>query len=149
MEFQTCFKFENMMQHNAYLKAAQVGIALLALLPFIHCTDPPCRSLEGHWTNREGQSFQFLPGGKALWLIRFGSQVDTFRMEYRYNCKKQPAELDLSGFQSGPLKGKTLYGILEWSNDSSFRFDSETGYSVDVRPSAFENDQTQKFFREN
>ncbi len=148
MEFQTCFKFENMMQHNAYLKAAQVGIALLALLPFIHCTDPPCRSLEGHWTNREGQSFQFQSDGKALWLVRFGSQVDTIAMDYRYDCRKQPAELDLDGFQTGPLSGKTLYGILEWNSDSSFRFDAEAGNAPAVRPTTFENDQTQKFFRE-
>jgi len=138
-----------MQQNNTTFNIIHAGIAFLACLSLLHCSDPPCTELSGNWTNREGQSFQFLPGGKALWLIRFGSQVDTFRMEYRYNCKKQPAELDLSGFQSGPLKGKTLYGILEWSNDSSFRFDSETGYSADVRPSAFENDQTQKFFREN
>lgn len=139
-----------MQQNDAPLGAAQVGIALLVFFPMMFgCGgDSSCPDLSGRWTNREGQSFFFKPDGKALWLVRFGSQVDTFSMEYRYDCKKQPAQLDLTGFQTGPLSGKSLFGILEWNSDSSFRFDSETGTSPEVRPTAFETDQTQKYFKE-
>lgn len=135
-----------MQQNSTFILHA--GIALLMCLPLFQCGDSSCTPLSGKWTNGEGQSFQFQPGGKALWLVRFGSQVDTFRMEYRYDCKKQPAELDFSGFDTGPLKGKTLYGILEWNSGASFRFDSEAGNSPEARPTAFENDQTQQFVRE-
>ncbi len=108
-----------------------------------------CRDLTGQWTNREGQFFHFQPNGKALWLIKFGSQFDTFPIRYHYDCKQKPAILDLSGFQSGPLTGKTLFGILEWTSDSSFRFDSESGTSPDVRPQTFNVEQTQRYFKEN
>lgn len=107
-----------------------------------------CPDLTGHWTNREGQFFQFQPDGKALWLIKFGSQFDTFPIRYSYDCKQKPAILDLTGFQSGPLNGKTLFGILEWTSDSSFRFDAESGTTPDVRPQTFNVEQTQAYFRE-
>lgn len=108
-----------------------------------------CPDLTGQWANHEGQFFHFEPGGKALWLIKFGSQFDTFPIRYYYDCKQKPAILDLSGFKSGPLTGKTLYGILEWTSDSSFRFNSESGSSPDVRPQVFNVEQTQRYFRQN
>ncbi len=137
-----------MQQNGAFSSAALAVFALLPVLFMLDCSAPSCRDLQGRWTNREGQAFYFQGNGKALWLVRFGSQMDTFVMDYRYDCRKQPAELDLSGFKMGPLSGKTMYGILEWSNDSTFRFDSETGTRPDVRPADFKTEQTQKFFRE-
>lgn len=137
------------MQQNGTLSRAALTVgASLLFLSLFGCDDTPCRELGGRWSNREGQSFYFEPDGKALWLVRFGSKIDTFIMEYRYDCKKQPAHLDLSGFQSGPLSGKTLYGILEWNSDTSFRFDAETGIGPEARPGQFNTEQTQKFYRE-
>lgn len=128
--------------------AAPAAIALLAFLPLFGCTDTPCRELSGRWSTREGQSFYFENNGRALWMVRFGSQVDTISMKYRYDCQKTPAELDFSDFGAGPLVGKTLFGILEWNSDTSFRFDAEAGSNPKVRPISFESDQTQKFFLE-
>lgn len=107
-----------------------------------------CRELTGQWTNREGQYFLFEPNGQAYWLIKFGSEFDTFPIQYQYDCKQKPAILDLSGFKSGPLKGRTLFGILEWTSDSSFRFDGEPGASQEVRPETFDPEQTQRYYRE-
>ncbi|MEZ4965411.1 MAG: hypothetical protein R2791_09220 [Saprospiraceae bacterium] len=107
-----------------------------------------CREIAGYWSNREGQFFRFEPNGKAFWLIKFGSEFDTFPIRYHYDCKQQPAILDLDGFHSGPLKGKTLFGILEWTSDSSFRFEGESGTSSEVRPETFNPEQTQRFYRE-
>lgn len=116
---------------------------------FLSCTDAPrCYDLEGRWTNREGQVFLFQPNGKALSIIQFGSEFDTFPIQYQYDCKQQPATLDLSGFQNGPLTGKTFFGILEWATDTTFRFDGEPGSSPEVRPKTFNLEQTQRFFRE-
>lgn len=137
-----------MQQKSTRFHTAPAALALLALISLSGCTEPPCRELSGHWSTREGQSFYFQENGKGLWLIRFGSQIDTIVMTYRYDCKKEPMELDLSDFESGPLAGKTLFGILEWNNDSSFRFDAEAGTNPAMRPTAFESDQTQKFFKE-
>lgn len=115
----------------------------------ICCTSAPdCYELSGRWTNREGQVLVFQPEGKALWLIKFGSRFDTSTIQYDYNCKQKPATLDLSGFQSGPLTGKTLYGILEWANDTAFRFDAEAGGSEEVRPKTFNAEQTERYYRE-
>ncbi len=137
-----------MQQNSNRFGVAPAAIALLAFLPLFGCTDSSCRELSGHWSTREGQSFYFQKNGAALWLVRFGSQVDTINMTYRYNCQTNPAELDLQGFDSGPLVGKTLFGILEWNNDSSFRFDAEAGTSPKIRPRTFISDQTRKFFQE-
>jgi hypothetical protein len=126
-------------------------LALLAgVAAFMYCctSKPDCYELPGRWTNREGQVLVFQPDGKAMWLIQFGSQFDTFRVQYRYDCKQNPAALDLSGFESGPLSGKTLYGIVEWASDSAFRFDAEAGASPEVRPKSFNVEQTERYFRE-
>lgn len=121
------------------------GLATL----FIACkTEDNCRDLVGRWTNQEGQVLAFEPSGKALWLVKFGSQFDTFQIQYRYDCKQDPATLDLSSFQSGPLSGKSLFGIVEWSSDSVFRFDSEPGTSPEVRPTTFNPEYAERYFRE-
>jgi hypothetical protein len=116
---------------------------------FLFCkSERNCRELTGRWTNKEGQEISFGPDGKALWLIKFGSQFDTFAIQYQYDCKATMPKLDLTNFQSGPLKGKTLYGIIEWSNDSVFRFSAEPGMSEDARPPKFNPEQTQRFYKE-
>lgn len=115
---------------------------------FLCCTaKPDCFDLSGRWTNREGQVLEFQPGGKALWLIQFGSKFDTFPIQYRYDCDQKPVTLDFSGFKAGPLTGKTLFGILEWAGDSTFRFDAEPGASPEVRPKIFNVEQTERYFR--
>ncbi len=106
-----------------------------------------CRDLIGIWSNREGQKLIFQKDNSALWLFQFGSRTDSFFITYKYDCKKQPAALDLSNFASGSLAGKTLFGILEWTNDSSFRFDAEPGNSPEIRPKSFNLEQVQTFIK--
>lgn len=116
---------------------------------FIQCgTERPCYGLSGRWTNREGQTLVFAPQGQSLWLIKFGSQFDTLRFSYQYDCSQHPFRLDLSDFHAGPLAGKTMYGILEWTSDSVFRFEAQTGNSAEVRPDAFKAEQTVRYYRE-
>ncbi len=137
-----------MKQNSTFSRAALAAIALLALFSITACDTGSCRNLNGRWSTREGQSILFQKNQKALWLTRFGSQVDTVPMKFRYDCKKEPVELDLSQFQTGPLVGKTLFGILEWNSDTSFRFNAEAGTDPAIRPKTFESDQTLKFFLE-
>jgi hypothetical protein len=132
------------MMRNFTLASILSGILLL----FSDCQSAGCGDLVGRWTNREGQIFQFEAGGKALWLVQFGSKFDTFPIHYQYDCKQTPATLDLSGFQSGPLSGKTLFGIVEWASDTVFRFDCEPGSAPDVRPATFNPAQAQRYFRD-
>lgn len=118
----------------------------IALLFFADCQRKPSCQISGRWTNREGQDFVFEPDGHALWLLKFGSSYDSFRCNYRLNCATDPAALDLNGFSSGPHTGKTLYGIVEWSSDSSFRLRYAMGSGPEDRPAAFDNEQTQQYF---
>ena len=104
-----------------------------------------CRELPGHWTTHEGQELVFAPDGSALWLTKFGSQYDTVRMRFQFDCAARPITLDLSDFKNGPHTGKSLFGILDWSSDSSFRFRYEVGSQPAVRPREFDAEQTQKY----
>jgi len=116
---------------------------------FVQCgSERSCYDLTGRWTNREGQTLVFAPQGQSLWLIKFGSQFDTMRFRYQYDCTQNPFRLDLTDFDTGPLAGKTLYGILEWNSDSVFRFEAQTGGSPDVRPSIFKTEQAIRYYRE-
>lgn len=116
---------------------------------FLFCkSEDKCRDLSGRWSNREGQILYFEPDGKALMLIKFGSQFDTFSIQYQYDCKQKVPTLDLLNFKSGPLAGKNLYGILEWSSDSVFRFDAEAGTAPEERPGSFKTERLERYFRE-
>ena len=122
--------------------------ALLATLQLmVFCTNKvTCHELTGRWTTHEGQEFVFQQDGKALWLTRFGSQFDTVPFEYHLNCKAEPATIDLHHFYTGPYSGKTLFGILEWTSDTSFRLRYEPGADEWARPQEFDSESTMKFF---
>jgi hypothetical protein len=105
-----------------------------------------CPEITGHFTNREGQDLVFQPGGKALWLVRFGSTYDTSKMQYQLDCKQNPISLNLNAFEQGPFVNKTLLGIIEWSSDTSFRFRYEAGTDDTERPHLFDGESTQEYF---
>ncbi|MEQ1744202.1 MAG: hypothetical protein ABMA02_02170 [Saprospiraceae bacterium] len=134
--------------NSTHSSAALAALALLALFSFGACTAKDCRDPFGQWATREGQAIVFKKNGKALWLTRFGSQVDTVPMAFRYDCRAEPASLDFFGFRAGPLVGKTLFGIVEWNSDSTFRYNADAGTDPALRPTTFESDQTMKFFLE-
>lgn len=107
-----------------------------------------CGDLSGHWSTREGQDFVFQPDGKALWLTRFGSRFDTNLIQYRTVCVSGSLiHVDLYDFRSGPFLGKTLYGLLEWTSDSSFRLRYEPGIQPEVRPTSFDQAQSVQYWR--
>lgn len=124
-----------------YTYAAPLAASIL----LVACNGRICHELAGRWSNLEGQEMIFQPDGKALWLTRFGSQYDTVLFEYSLDCKPDPATVELTQFYSGPFSGKTLYGILEWTSDTSFRMRYESGMNADVRPKDFDAEETMKF----
>jgi hypothetical protein len=108
------------------------------------CTDPKhCEPPLGPWTDREGRDLVFQPNGQLLWLTRFGSQADTQRCRYEFDCNTKPARLDMSEFDAGPYKGKTLLGIIEWNNDSAWRWQ----FDYDARPWQFDAESSSEFFK--
>ena len=99
-----------------------------------------CKVPIGHWTDNEGKEMVFQSDGKALWLTRFGSQYDTQTCSYKVDCTAIPTTLEMQDFSSGPYTGRTVYGIYEWSNDTTMRFQFEEG----ERPKVFDSQQLVK-----
>ena len=123
-------------------------VVLAAVLILIACqSGSSCRDIVGPWSDREGHDFVFTSDGKALWLNRFGQLVDTVSCVFVLNCKVKPATLDFTAFSNGPFKDKTLFGIIEWSADSLFRYCYEVGVEPGCRPKKFDQMQTMKFYR--
>ena len=83
-----------------------------------------------------------------MWLTRFGSAYDTVGMNYRLDCGAEPMHIDMDSFRGAMYEGKQLYGIMEWSSDTSFRILYEIGTNTSDRPLTFESDLTQKFYKE-
>ncbi len=124
-------------------------VLLFALLGAAACGDRgECRLPAGRYSNREGQILIFLSKGQALWLTQFGSVYDTTTLRYRADCSAAPTQIDMDGFQGAMYEGRQLYGLLDWSSDSSFRFIYEIGDSPSVRPTTFESELTQQFYQE-
>jgi hypothetical protein len=120
------------------------ALALTLLLTTSNCGDDlTCHAPVGHWTDREGREWVVQADGQILWLTKFGSQADTQRCRYTLDCNCEPARLDLSGFDSGPFREKTLLGIIEWSSDTSWRWQ----YDNDARPWQFTADGFSQFFK--
>ena len=103
-------------------------------------------ALSGTWIGEDGTSFEFAPGGSALWIFQTDAEPDTFRIRYAYDPVPAPNHLDLSGFERGPLAGRTLFCIADLTAGDTLRLDCEPGSSGDARPGAFTT-QTQSYRR--
>lgn len=103
------------------------------------------KKILGAWDNDKGQILVFQKEGKALWIFYSESKRDTFAIKYRADFKANPGKLDLTDFQVGPLKGRTLYGIIEFVDKKTIRFDCEPGATEAVRPKEFNPAQVQTY----
>jgi hypothetical protein len=104
-------------------------------------TPPTPSPLLGIWEatsqNAAGSSFQFRPDNGATWNLG-----QPFEIQYRVDDSSTPRQLDLFGFTSGSLKGRTLFCLIEIS-DGTLRMDCEPT----DRPTALNPEQTQTFSR--
>ena len=129
-------------------KTTIFSLVIGALFFLFSCQNgSPCRQITGTWSDRDGHNFVFQSNGKALWLNKFGQLIDTVTCVFVLNCQAKPATLDFKDFDNGPFVGKTMYGILEWSGDSLFRYCYGLGTSPDYRPKQFDPALTMKFYR--
>lgn len=97
------------------------------------------RALIGTWSADDTTRFVFREDGDALWIFGEGAAEDTFKIRYDYAADEEPAHLNLTGFNSGLLRGRTLYCIVAFDSTSVFRLNCEPGEAVDidVRPDTF------------
>jgi uncharacterized protein (TIGR03067 family) len=99
----------------------------------------------GKWDNKSGQILDFRADGSALWIFYSEAKSDTFDIQYRSDFSKKPQEIDLTDFKMGSLKGKTLYGIIEFSDNNTIRLDFEP--TEENRPKEFDPEQTQTYYK--
>jgi hypothetical protein len=116
--------------------------ALVLVLASCKATAP---SLYGTWDNGAGQHMIFQPDGQALWVINDPVARDTFRLRYNTNFSARPPQLDLLGFDRGPLNGRNLYGIVEFNSKKTMVVDFEPGPTETVRPTSFNPTQAQTY----
>lgn len=129
----------------------------LAVLVAVGCGNS--RSLEGTWTGADDagnrMTFVFAEDGQAEWILEAGMgggatmPPETIRMRYETDPTADPATIDFSDFDYGPLEGTTTYGIYEFTEGEAFRIDLEPagpGQDASVRPDSF-TDETVVFTR--
>ncbi len=107
----------------------------------------PCHPPVGQWVYDDGHILVFNESGKGLWIDRFGTQSDTVPFEFRLDCKGDLPAFDLINFSSGPYRGKSLFGILDWQSDTSFRLRAEVGDHASIRPVDFDDETTERFVK--
>ena len=94
----------------------------------LSCAEPP-RPLLGEWVSvGSGPSpaiYIFEEGGRSQWVLELESGPDTFPVGYRADYRQTPIHLDLGPWPSGPLAGRTLFGIVEMQGPDRFRVDFE------------------------
>lgn len=126
---------------HTFISRSSCLLLLLPLLAF-GLFEP----LKGNWSSG-GQTIRFGKGNQCQWILSYNGKSDTFNIAYHYEkTGKQTGILDLGPFDRGMLKGKTLYGIVEWTEGkNAFRYDAEPGKSSTVRPASINPEQVQVY----
>ena len=121
--------------------AAAVALASAVL----SCAEPP-EPLLGEWVSLGSGPFPttyiFEEGGRGRWVLELEEGPDTFAVDYRVDYRQTPIHLDVGPWSTGPLAGRTLFGIVEMVGPDRFRVDFEPadpdGDGTE-RPSSFSN----------
>ena len=122
---------------------------IIILLTVVFGCSSPVDQLKGSWDDKKGQLLNFYDQGRAEWIYyTYGEKetADTFKLKYEVNFEKKPFHLKLSGFDRGPLKGKSLFGIIE-INQKTLKIDSQGGSSENVRPKSFDSENTELYYK--
>ncbi len=122
-------------------------------MPFlVGCSSEP-DPIIGTWVSVDAQgppmTYVFGEDGSNHWILDTGQGPDTFALAYRISYDTTPVELDVGPWDSGPIAGRTLYGILEFNGPDRFRLDFEPGDPQgdgSERPTEF-TEQTVTFVR--
>ena len=103
-----------------------VAAALTA--PLLSCAEPR-QALLGTWVSVGSEAaattYVFHEDGRAEWILKLSEASDTFEVPYRANYGTTPIQLDVGPWDSGPLAGQTLFGIVEVQGPDRFRVDFE------------------------
>lgn len=129
------------------LRIMRKSVILSATFVLLSCSCNSVKKIKGTWSDQQGQTFVFQENNKALWIFNTERLKDTFKITYTYKKKSPYSFLDLSGFTSGPLSGRTLYGIAAFTS-GSVKLDFEPGKTDSVRPKEFNPKQVKEYFKQ-
>jgi hypothetical protein len=126
-------------------------LPLAVAFGLVACDSGP--SIVGEWSNVHPQggpnTFTFREDGTATWAFE-AEMVGTMELTYTIDYDVTPHHIEITGFESGPLAGVTMYGIIEFDEDVAFRVDFEPGppdaAADEIRPNEFTH-QTQFYTR--
>ncbi len=121
-------------------------LGLLALVPAIlSCGEPP-EPLLGEWVSVAAETGQmtyiFEEEGQSRWVLDLEAGPDTFAVAYQVDYSRSPIHLDVGPWSTGPLAGRTLFGIVEMQGPDRFVVDFEPADpdgDGTARPSSFSN----------
>ncbi len=126
---------------------------------FLSCANEPTANelsydIIGTWSNEAGTfTYVFMENGEAKWLVQRPESVDTLSGKYRFETDSLPMQLDFYDFKTNLTSGKDVYGIVEFPNDSTLRYDNELATSpeeaLDRRPTTFNEYQTATFYKQH
>jgi hypothetical protein len=124
-----------------------VGLTALALSTCVlACSqreEPPSRGssevpasdlaqrLVGSWMGqsetRGSMAFIFDADQSAMWIVHRPTAADTLHIAYVATERDGRLLIDLSGFETGPLAGLVMYGLVEFEGMDTLRIDLEPG----------------------
>ena len=121
-------------------------LGLLALVPTVlSCGEEP-EPLLGEWVSVAAETGQmtyiFEEDGQSRWVLELETGPDTFPVAYQVDYSRSPIHLDVGPWSTGPLAGRTLYGIVEMQGPDRFVVDFEPADpdgAETVRPPRFSN----------
>lgn len=124
------------------LLTATAVVLATAVLACAEPSDP----LLGEWVSLASgagrTTYIFEEGGRSRWVLELEEAPDTFLVDYRVDYHRTPIHLDVGPWASGPLAGRTLFGIVQMQGPDRFRVDFEPadpdGDGTE-RPASFSN----------
>ncbi len=84
-------------------------------------------SWEGQNDTRGSMSFTFSADQTATWVVQLPSGPETMNLSYAAAARDGRLCIDLSGFETGPLVGFVMYGLVEFVDEDTLRMDLEPG----------------------
>ncbi|MFV1989024.1 MAG: hypothetical protein ACC682_17265, partial [Gemmatimonadota bacterium] len=84
-------------------------------------------SWEGQNDTRGSMSFRFSSDGTVTWVVPVPTGPETLHISYVAVAHDGRLLLNLSGFETGPLTGMVMYGLVEFESANVIRMDLEPG----------------------
>lgn len=108
-------------------------LSTLGLLLLFGCTQkdfqPDKEYIQQRWRAVQGtQFFEFYSDSKARMItLASATKLDTYDIDYKFEPDSALIQLDLM-FNTMPLKGLNLFGVVEFTHPDTFLYYSEKGF---------------------